>query len=673
MSIVNVPPCQAVCPIHTDVRGYVSAIARGDEEEAIRIIRQVNPLPSVCGRICTRLCEKACRRAQVDGPVSIRALKRFAADQTKNLKLAEKPRNSYKEKIAIVGSGPAGLTAAHDLASLGYRVTIIEAQNVLGGLLSEGIPEYRLPKKVVKEEIDNILSLGIEAKTGLSLGKDFTLEGLLKDYQAIFLAVGSQKSLVPRCEGSDLAGVISGIEFLKQVSRGQIPVLGNKVLIIGGGHTAIDSARTCIRLGVSDVAIVYRRTLEEMPAGREEVEDAEREGIKMIYLTSPVKFMGENKVQSVRFIKMELGEADISGRRRPVTIEGSEFEVNADTVISAIGYIPDAEVLTHNGLNINKKGTVIVRDDTGTTNIKGVFAAGDVVTGPLSVIEAMASGRKAAEAIHRYFRNLPEEKADDFTALAPLDDSIVNLLTKTDRHKMSTLPVEERIKNFAEAELGYNREEACSEALRCLNCGAGASVADNCAACLNCVRVCPFGAPFQGKDVVEIDPSRCQACGICAAECPASAIDLKLEGKEDIRSELERVVDMAREETPDLLTIGFYCRYKSPLGPPLDAEEIYWIGKFCTGRMSESQLIYPFELGADGVAVHMCSDKECRFRDGARWLADHIKRAKRILKETGIGADRLKVVSEDEDLSHLRTRLETLGINPLRTGKKVGA
>jgi formate dehydrogenase major subunit len=235
-----------------------------------------------------------------------------------NLKLPEKTQNIYSEKIAVVGSGPAGLTAAHDLALLGYKVTIFETQNVLGGLLREGIPEYRLPKKLVKKEIEDILSLGIEAKTGLSLGRDFTLEGLLKDYNAVFVAVGSQKSLLPKCRGSDLSGVISGVEFLKQASRGEMPRLGTSVLVIGGGHSAIDAARTCIRLGCSDVSIIYRRTVDEMPAGREEVEDAEREGIKMVYLTSPAEFLGEGKVQGVKFVKMELGEQDASGAAVPV-------------------------------------------------------------------------------------------------------------------------------------------------------------------------------------------------------------------------------------------------------------------------------------------------------------------------------------------------------------------
>ena len=668
----TIPPCQAACPIRTDVRGYVSAIAEGDVEKAIRIIRQVNPLPSVCGRICTRLCEKACRRAQVDKSVSIRALKRFAADQTKNLHVIKRPQNSYDERIAIVGGGPAGLIAAHDLALLGYKVTIFEAQNVLGGLLGEGIPEYRLPKELVKEEIDNILSLGIEAKTGLCLGRDFTLEGLLKDYQAVFLAVGSQKNLLPKCKGNDLSGVISGVEFLKGICRGEIPDLGKKVLVVGGGHTAIDAARTCIRLGYSDVTISYRRTLDEMPAGREEVEEAEKEGIKMMYLTSPVEFIGDEKIRSVKLVRMELGETDASGRRRPVPVEKSEFELQADTVISAIGYIPDAEALTHNGLSINKKGTVIVQDDTGITNIKGVFAAGDVVTGPLSVIEAMANGRKAAEAIHHYFRNEPEKGQDTVEPLRSLDENVVGLITKSERQKMPTLPVEERIDNFAEVDLGFTQEEACREAMRCLNCGAGASVAETCAACLNCVRICPFGVPVPGREIAEIDVSQCQSCGICAAECPASAITLERTGKEDLRAELKQIVDSARQEAPDILVIGFYCRYDSPLGPPSDREDVYWLGRYCTGNLKESQILYPFELGVEGVVVHVCTSDACRFRDGARWMAEHIKRAKKILNETGIGEDRLSLISGDEDFSHFRDRLDAMDINPLRTGKKVG-
>lgn len=672
MTTVNIPPCQAACPIHTDVRGYVSAIAKGDAEEALRIIRQVNPLPSVCGRICTRLCEKACRRAQVDKSVSIRALKRFAADRGEGVKCVESPLNSYEEKIAVIGSGPSGLTAAHDLALLGYKVTLFEAQKVLGGLLSEGIPDYRLPKKMVKKDIDNILSLGVHAKTGVSLGRDFTIEGLLKEHLAVFLAVGSQKSLIPKCVGSDLPGVMAGVDFLKQVSKGKPPRPGESVIVVGGGHTAIDAARTCVRLGCPDVTIVYRRTLDEMPAGREEVEEAEEEGIKLIYLAAPVEFSGNGKVKSVKLIRMKLGEPDKSGRRRPVPVEGSEFEMKADAVILAIGYAADAESLTSNGLEIGKKGTVVVRDAGGMTNIKGVFAAGDVVSGPLSVIEAMASGRKAAYAIHRYLRNLSDEETEESAELRSLEDRISGLITRSERQRMPVHKVEERVRNFDEVELGYSREQAIREALRCLNCGTGADVADNCASCLNCVRICPYGIPVPGKETVEIDISQCQACGICASECPASAIKLNIETKAESRAELERVIDAAREEVPEMLVIGFYCRYGSPLGSPFEEDEVYWIPKLCTGRLSESLLLYPFELGADGVIVHMCgADGECRFRDGSRRLGKHVRDAQKVLHATGMGRDRLNILRDQEEYPGFREKLGTLSINPLRRGKKV--
>ncbi|MFZ6017661.1 MAG: FAD-dependent oxidoreductase [Nitrospirota bacterium] len=665
----TVSPCQAACPIHTDVRGYVTAIIRGDLDEAIKINRQVNPFPSVCGRICTRPCESVCRRAQVDEPIAIAALKRFASDQTKGLKLIQPPQHYYDERVAVIGAGPAGLTAAHDLALLGYKVTVFEEQNVLGGMLMEGIPEYRLPKDVVNEEVDFILSLGIEAKTGLSLGRDFSIEELLKDYQAIFLAVGSQKSLFPKCKGIELSGIITAVEFLKQVSRGQRPFLGKRVLVIGGGHTAIDAARTCLRLGSSDITIIYRRTLDEMPAGREEVEDAEKEGVNIRYLTAPVDFSGNGNVQKVRCIEMRLGELDASGRRQPLPVENSEFEIKADTVILAIGYIPEPDTLKDSGLILSKNGTVIVKDETGATNLKGVFAGGDVVSGPLSVIEAIAAGRRAADTIHRYLRNLPAKEVEKPLPFRPLDDSVVRLINKSMRQKIPTIPVEKRLNNFNEVDMGYSWSEAVKEAQRCLLCGSGALVAENCAACLNCVRICPYGVPVPGREIAEIDISQCQACGICASECPASAINLKLETREDGHAALQKMIDKARREAPEILIIGYYCRYKVPTGLP-DESGICWLGKLCTGRLDVFQLIYPFEWGVDGVAVHMCKNEECRFRDGSRWLLTHIERAKKILDEIGIGADRLDIISDGEDVSDFRKRLEALGINPVRKGEK---
>ena len=471
MSPKLVPPCQAACPIHTDVRSYVSAIEKGDVETAIRFNRQVNPLPAICGRICPRPCENVCRRGQVDEPIAIAMLKRFAADNSKGLSLIQKSEKLYDEKVAVIGSGPAGLAAAHDLALLGYRVTIFDGNYRLGGMLTEGIPEYRLPKDVVMEEIDIILSLGVGVRTGLYLGQDFTIEGLLKDFQGIVLAIGSQKSLFPRCKGIELSRIYTAVDFLKQVCRGQRPRLGEHVVIIGGGHTALDAARTCLRLGSRKVTIIYRRTVEEMPVDRAELEETVEEGVKILYLTAPVEFLGnENEnVKKVRCIKIELGELDESGRPSPKPIENSEFELDADTVISAIGYRPEEEILNTTGLNLRDHSRVIT-DETCATNIKNVFACGDVVSGPSSLIEAIASGKKSAKAIHCHFRSLPEE-SETYYGSGMLNENLIKLIHKESRQKMPTLPVEKRINSFDEVELGYNREQAMREAQRCLKCG----------------------------------------------------------------------------------------------------------------------------------------------------------------------------------------------------------
>jgi len=557
------PPCQAACPIHTDVRAYVSAISRGDVESAIRIIREVNPFPSVCGRICTRACELACRRGQVDEPIAIAALKRFAADQTKGLKI-QSAGPYYNEKVAIIGGGPSGLTAAHDLAQLGYRVTVFEASDELGGMLSRGIPEYRLPKRVVKNDIDLILSLGIEVKTGTLLGRDFTIDELRKNYDAVFLAIGSERSVFPKCKGIELPGIVTAVEFLKQVGRGKRPYLGNSVVIFGGGHTAIDAARTCIRLGSKDVTIVYRRTLKEMPAGKSEVEEAELEGVKFMYLTAPIEFIGKGKIEGVKCVRMELAGSEGSRRGKPVPVDGSEFVMKADAVILAIGYSPKTDTIKDIEIISGKGGTIVIKDDIGTTNIKGVFAGGDVVSGPQSVIHAIASGKKAADAIHRYLRNLPPKDIEEPVVLKPLDERIVNLIVKAVRQKMPTLPVEERIKHFEEVNLGYTWEQAVEEAQRCLNCGFGAVISDECVACFNCVLVCPYGVPAPGEERAKIDISQCQACGICAAECPASAIEVRLETKEDSRRKLKETIKTAKEESLEDFSIGFYCHYQEP-------------------------------------------------------------------------------------------------------------
>lgn len=650
MNIKTMPPCQAACPVHTDVRGYVAAIARGDFETAIRIIRQVNPFPSVCGRICTRACESACRRAQVDEPIAIANLKRFAADQTMELKYFNRPLVPYyTEKIAVVGGGPSGLTAAHDLALLGYKVTVFEAQSELGGMLSRGVPEYRLPKSVVKDDINFILSMGVEAKTGKLLGRDFSIEELLNEYQAVFLALGSERSVFPKCKGVELAGIITAVEFLKQVSQGQRPYLGKKVVIFGGGHTAIDAARTSIRLGSEDVTVVYRRTLKEMPAGRAEVEEAEHEGVKFEFLTAPVEFLGSGKVEKVRCARMRLDETSRSKKGKLVRVVNSEFEIDVDAVILAIGYSPKADDIKDVEIISGKSGTIVVKDESGTTNLKGVFAGGDVVSGPLSVIHAIASGKRAADAIHRYLRKLPPKEIEELEVLRPLDQKIVDLIVKTVRQKMPTLPIAQRIKSFEEVNLGFTREQAIKEAQRCLNCGSGAIISDECVACFNCVLVCPYGVPEAGEEKAKIDISQCQACGICASECPASAIDVRLETKEDSRRKLEKTLKEAKRDKKEAFTIEFFCHYDQPEKIKGDKADTYSIGKPCMARIDALQLIKPFEKGSSMVQITKCEKDECRFKGCEKWIVKHVENAKKILKDIGIDAERLKIVYENKD------------------------
>lgn len=649
MSISAMPPCQAACPIHTDARGYVGAIARGDVEEAIRIIHQVNPFPSICGRICTRACESACRRGQVDEPIAIASLKRFAADETRGMKQVLRIGPYYTEKIAVVGGGPSGLTAAHDLTLLGYKVTVFEAHNELGGMMMRGVPEYRLPKSVVKEDIDFILSMGIEAKTGMTLGRDFTIDELLKDYQAVFLALGSERSVFPRCKGIELPGIIMAVEFLKQLSQGERPYLGDRVVIVGGGHTAIDAARTCIRLGSRDVTVVYRRTLNEMPAGKVEVDEAEGEGVKFRYLTAPVEFLGKGKVENVRCVEMRF-VADGSKRRRLVPVENSEFEIKADAVILAVGYEPKADEIKEIELISGKKGTIVVKDETGATNIKGVFAGGDVVSGPMSLIDAIASGKRVADAVHRYLRNMPPKEIEEPAVVRPLDERIVNLIVKAVRQKMPTLSIEERIKTFDEVNLGFTWQQALLESRRCLNCGAGAVVSDECVACFNCVLVCPYGVAAPGEERAQIDISQCQACGICAAECPASAIDVRLETKEESRKKLKDVIKSAKEEAPEDFTIEFYCQYEKPEISSKDKKRgKYSVGKPCMARVDVYQLIHPFEEGSKGVEINKCEHHhECRFKGCDEWIRKHVESARKMLEEIGIDADRIKVVTEEK-------------------------
>lgn len=467
--------CQHICPISQDVPNYIGLIAQGKFDEAVKVVRKENPLPLICGRVCNTPCEKKCVAGEWDDPIAIRLLKRFLADyeMTHDGGSEEKPGSKKEESVAIVGSGPAGLTCAHYLALEGYNVTVFESHEIPGGMLAVGIPDFRLPKAVLKYEIDRIQKLGVDIKTNTTVGKDISLEALKKQYKAVFIAIGAHKGLKMKIPGEDVGGVIDAIEFLRDINLGRKVTIGDSVIVVGGGNSAIDAARAAVRLG-KNTKILYRRTRAEMPAIKSEIEEALAEGIDIQFLAAPVNVLSRHgKLEAVECIRMELGEMDQSGRRRPVPVEGSEFRVKADTLILAISQEPDVAVLSGNGLKISQWNTLDVNPETLSTNIEGIFAGGDVVTGPNTVTEAMAHGKTAALMIDKYIKGEKLERHYKVTrpALRVEAVKLTEVETKSlKRPKAQSLPVEQRLNAFSEVELGFTKADAILEAKRCLRC-----------------------------------------------------------------------------------------------------------------------------------------------------------------------------------------------------------
>jgi len=467
--------CQHICPISQDVPSYIGLIAQGKFDEAIKVVRKENPLPLICGRVCNTPCEEKCVAGEWDDPIAIRSLKRFLADyeMKRGGIVEEKPKSQREEQVAVVGSGPGGLTCAYYLALEGYKVDVFESQPLAGGMLALGIPEFRLPKDVLKYEIDRIQKLGVEIKTNTTIGKDITLAKLKEEYKAIFIAVGAHKGLKMKIPGEDSEGVIDAVEFLRDVNLDREVEIGDKVIVIGGGNSAIDAARVTKRLG-KDTGILYRRTKAEMPAIKSEIEEAIIEGIDIQFLAAPTKVLSSNgKIEAIECIRMELGDIDASGRRRPVPIPGSEFKVEVDTLILAISQEPDVSLLDGNGLSVTKWNTIEVDPETLLTNVEGIFAGGDVVTGPNTVTEAMAHGKIAAQMIDKYIRGDKLERIYKVTrpalrveALELTEEEIKGLK----KPEMPSIPVAQRIGSFKEVELGFTEADAISEAKRCLRC-----------------------------------------------------------------------------------------------------------------------------------------------------------------------------------------------------------
>ncbi|TRZ70229.1 MAG: hydrogenase [Bacteroidetes bacterium] len=493
-------PCQYTCPIGTEACVYIALIAKGKYKEAVEVIKKDNPLPSVLARVCHHPCEIKCKAGEHGESIAIRNLKRFATDYALKKNIAKRVKPVKKEKngkIAIIGSGPAGLTCGFYLSQKGYDVTIFEKQNVLGGMLTLGIPEYRLPRKIIQADIDYIKSAGMEIKTNMALGRNFHLNDLFGNgYKAVFIATGANVSLKLDIAGEDIKGVIPGMEALINFNLNKNFEIGKRVGIIGGGNSAVDAARSALRAETSEsittidtarsalrttkpesVTIFYRRSMSEIPAYKEEVEGAMEEDIKFEFLTAPVRIISEKgRLKACEFVRMELGEVDESGRRKPVPIKGSEFIVELDTLIVSISEKPEVSFLQKEELEITKWSTLSINSETLETNIKGVFAGGDIVTGPNSVVAAVSAGKIAAESIDQYVQE--KEVKREYKITRPsmyvepllLSDTELEELLSAKRVEMPLLSPEKRKYNLIEVEQGYTEEQAKMEAMRCLRC-----------------------------------------------------------------------------------------------------------------------------------------------------------------------------------------------------------
>ena len=460
--------CENACPVNTRAPQYISAIREENYNRAFEINRGDNLFPAILGRICVHPCEEKCRRGLlIDSPISICSLKRASVDYKDRGPQKKLTAQKGEKKVAIIGAGPSGLSAANDLSKMGYSVTIYETFSIPGGMLNVGIPPYRLPREVVSQAIDEIRRLGVEILTGTPIGKELNLETLREKYDAVYIAAGAHKAEKLGIPGEDLQGVIHGVTFMQMVNLEKDLKIGSRVAVVGGGNTAMDAARSSFRLGAREVFILYRRTREEMPVDLRELEQVEEEGIKVHYLTQPIRVLSNDgiKVSGVQCIRNRLGEPGKDGRRRPIPIEGSEFDIPIDLLIPAVSQSPDISFLPEEiGLEISKWDRLAINPETFETNIKGIFAGGDFVTGPRDVIRVIADGRRAALSIDAYLNGEVFEKEPSYFTLVP-EVKIDPDLEKTQRQKVDTIPVPERKSIDKEVELGFSKEGAAQRGL----------------------------------------------------------------------------------------------------------------------------------------------------------------------------------------------------------------
>ncbi len=539
------PPCSAACPVGNDIVAFIQKITEGDFEGAWGLIKEENPFPGVCGRVCFHPCESKCNRGAYDEPIAIHALERFVSDYASTLnKKIERVPGPRKGKIAIIGSGPAGMSCAYHLVRLRYEVTVFESSPSAGGMLRMGIPSYRLSKDVLDRELSAIQELGVEIRTGVPFGENLELDDL-KDYQAAFIATGAHRGRGLNIPGEKGRSVLNGLDLLRKIGLGNRVTLGEKVAIIGGGNTAVDVARSVIRLG-KKASILYRRSKEEMPAFEDEILEALEEGVKFRYLINPIRIQQKDDMKRLECLRVELGEKDESGRRKPVAIPDSNFFIEADTVIVAAGEETEVLFLPK---GIEKRDGIILTQRDGSTGVRGIFAGGDLTSSQRTVAHAIGSGKKAALAIDCYLQGKNAEEAIRQVLIGegpslsifrhlhpgerPMNPHVVafeelntDYFETSKRQREQKDLAKKRIKGFGELTSTLKESAALQEAERCFSCG-------TCNGCENCYVFCPDASIMKTEEILshQVDYDFCKGCGICFSECPRGAISLKEEAR----------------------------------------------------------------------------------------------------------------------------------------------
>lgn len=680
----NIPPCQAGCPIHQDVREYLRLIAAGEFSRSLEVIRRNNPLASVCGNICAHYCEDECRRQIIDEPLSIRGLKRAAAEYGEAS--CHVPPADPQKKVAVIGSGPAGLLAAFDLVMQGTDVTVFERETLAGGTPRNYIPLYRLPDETIERDIEALKKLGIEFKTGIEFGTEFSLEDLKKDgFKAVVLATGLTAGLSLSIPGAGHKDVLKSLQFLKASKREGFRLDGREVIVIGGGNVAMDVARSAVRCGAAKVRLVCLESAEEMPAFPWEIREAREEGVEFNCSWGPA----EISIRDGKIAGLDVHEciSVFDGKKmfNPRFNDQKRGFIPGDTVIVSIGQTLDLETVRRAGVSVDDSGRLEFNPVTMKTSVQGVFACGDIVARAGTAVKAMASGRMAALAVAAYLEGKAYSCSAgdnrDFLPLPALEADVAANVKKIPRQEIPVLSAKERRDNFSPVEKGYTMAMAVWESLRCLGCAAGAQqIVEKCVNCLTCLRTCPYNVPvIDGTGELLIRENQCQACGLCLTVCPNLAVEFRglylSEAEKKLEHEL-RAMPASANGAPAILVLtcglgdfalpGFnegFMKYK-----PKNVAVV----KFpCISKIDTIHILEAFKLGVDGVIIAGCTEEGnlCPFQKTLYWAGQRAKRVQYLLNEAGIEEGRfvfVRLFPEEiarfaEAISEILCKMQELG------------